>query len=357
MTSQPVEIELDLLPRKRFELIDVAQLVKEEIGDVFTQFRKSVFCSFHTTAGYLEQGACARLGYSRKQLDPFIRAIQQIFPPNAGYSHDQMELRQELSESEKECEPFNADSHLTFMGAGLKNCVTYLNRPDQPVYFIELDGVFKDQCRRRRTMVVAYDREAIVYRHRTAIPISSPRMIDSLNLKDPQYGLFEQIDEWLVKYGIEKGCVDLRLAPEERHVGLTVNEYETLLMRNDLTEVLHDPLRYMMRRGKNLLRNPGSIREKTRDYATYDLIHLYNQLMDTVPVGRAVIDRLLSALSSPASRILRLKRHVSLLVSNGATSGPGHIVQGTYQSPIMVQHCQADRGVRHLDIVIRSFDQ
>ena len=114
------------------------------------------------------------------------------------------------------------------------------------------------------------------------------------------------------------GALCLRLEPEDRHVGLTVNEYETLLMRNDLPQALRDPLRYMVQRGKKLLRHPSVIPGKTRDYAAYDLIHLYNDLMDNVPVGRSVIDRFLSVLSSPAKRILRLKRHVSLLVSDSA---------------------------------------
>jgi hypothetical protein len=266
-----------------------------------------------------------------------------------------MEMRVELSESEKEREPINADSHLTFIGAGLKNCVTYINKPEQPVYFIELDGVYKKHHRNRRTTVIAYDQEAIVHRGRIALPVNSTHMIDSLNLKDPRYGLFAQLEEWLRRYGIEKGRIDIRLAPDESHVGLTVNEYETMLMRNDLPEVLRDPLRYMVRRGKKLLRNPGSIPGKTRDYAAYDLIHLYNEFMDTVPVGRTMIDRILSVLSHPASRILRLKRHISLLVSNSEETGSTRIVQGVYQSPILVQHHPAEGGVRYLDIAIRSF--
>jgi len=356
MAVQPVEINLDIRPRKRYEIIDISSMVREEVGDVFADSRKSVFCSHHTTAGYLEQGACARLGYSQKQLDPFIRTIQTIFPHDAGYSHDQMELRDELSESEKEVEPINADSHLTFISAGLKNCVTYINKPDQPVYLIELDGVYKEHRRSRRTTVMAYDHEAIVRRDRLAIPVTSDHMIDALNLRDPRYGLFEQLEDWLESHGVEKGRIDIRLSPEERHVGLTVNEYETLLMRNDLPEVLRDPLRYMMQRGKKLLRNPASIPGRTRDYATYDLIHLYNELMDTVPVGRSIIDRILSVLSHPASRILRLKRHISLLVSSSQDTGDSRIVQGTYQSPILVQHNPADEGVRYLDITLRSFE-
>ena len=34
----------------------------------------------------------------------------------------------------------NADSHLTFIGSGMRNCVTYRNQPLAPVYFIDLDG-------------------------------------------------------------------------------------------------------------------------------------------------------------------------------------------------------------------------
>lgn len=353
MVSSPVELNLAIVPRQRFEIIDVTRMIQEEAGDVLSRFRKSVYCSLHTTAGYLEQGVCERLGNQRKDLDPLIRAIQRIFPHEAGYLHDQMQLRQELSEEEKETEPTNADSHLTFIGAGLKNCVTYLNRPGEPVHFIELDGVYQERRRRRRTTVVAYNGEEIVHRERLAIPVTTGRVIDSLNLKDPRFGLFEQLERRLSQLGVDKGRIEIRLAPDERHVGLTVNEYETLLMRNDLPEALSDPLRYMVRRGRKLLQHPSVIPGKTRDYATYDLIHLYNELMDSVPVGRSVIDRILSVLSTPASRILRLKRHVSLLVSDSA--GPNRIVQGTYQSPILVQHHAAEGGVRRLDITIRSF--
>ena len=42
------------------------------------------------------------------------------------------------------------------------------------------------------------------------------------------------------RHGISHGRIDLSLLPEERHAGLTVNEYETLLMRHDLREVLEN---------------------------------------------------------------------------------------------------------------------
>lgn len=354
MATQPLEINLDIDPQHRFEIIDVAALLRHEAGDVLDGFRKVVYCSLHTTAGYLEQGVCARLGHSRKQLDPLFRAIQKIFPHDAGYLHDCIQLRDELSASEKEREPINADSHLTFISAGLKNCVTYTHKPDQPVYFIELDGIYKEYRRQRHTAVLAYDDAEIVHRERLAVPVATEHLIESFNLKDPRHGLFEQLEDWLDRFGIEKGQIDIRLAPEEHHVGLIVNEYETLLMRNDLPEVLRDPLSYMVKHGKKLLRHPTTIPGKTLDYATFDLIHLYNEFMDVLPM-RSAVDKIISVLSTPASRILRLKRNISMLVSSSAETGPERIVQGTYQSPILVQHQAAKEGVRHFDVTLRSF--
>lgn len=351
---QPLEINLDITPTSRFQLIDVAERVREETDDALAPYRRALYCSHHTTAGYLEQGTSARLGHSPQALDPFFRIFQSMFPHDAGYFHDRMQLRDELTDQQKECEPINADSHLTFMGAGLKSCVAYDNRPKEPVYFVELDGIFKDIQRHRRTTVVGYDGEEIVHRGHIEIPVGGEYEIESHNLKDPRYGLFEQLEERLERCGVDKGRIEIRLAPEERDAGLTVNEYETLLVRNDLPEVLRDPVRYMVRRGRKLLSNPSAIPEKTRDYATHDLIHLYNELMDTLPVGRSIVDRLMSVLSTPAYRILRLKRHVDLLVSSSEESGPGRIVQGTYQTPILVQHHRPEGGVRHLDITVRS---
>ena len=355
MAARPIEVTLAITPRSRFEIIDVSEKIEQELGKDLGGFRKAQYCSLHTTAGYLEQGVCARLGHSRGQLDPFFRLIQRIFPPDAGYSHDRIQLREGLTELERASEPPNADSHLAFISAGLKNCVTYIHKRLQPVYFIELDGIYKERRRERKTAILAYNGAEIVRRERFPIPVSSNRAIESLNLSDARFGLFEQMAEWVREHGVEKGRFDVRLAPEERHVGLTVNEYETLLMRNDLPEVLRDPLKYMVDRGRKLLRHPSAIPGKTRDYAAYDLIHLYNELLDTVPVGRWLVDRIVSVLSSPASRFLRLKRHISLPISNSPETGQQEIVLGRYQSPILIQHHPASDGTRRLDITLRRF--
>ena len=68
-----------------------------------------------------------------------------------------------------------------------------------------------------------------------------------------------------------------------------------------------------------------------------------------------MIDRIFAALSTPAKRILRLKRHIRLLVSDSAEAGSNHILHGTYQSPILVQYHPAPNGVRHLNITLHRF--
>ena len=336
MAAQPMEINLAIRPKRRFEIVDVASLLREEVGEGLNPYRKAAYCSFHTTAGFLEQAVCARLGYSHKQLAFLIRGVQKIFPHNAGYFHDRMQLREELSDSEKEEEPINGDSHLTFIGAGLSNCVLYLHHPHEPVYFIELDGIYKHRARQRRTRVMAYSGTETVERGRVDIPVSKGRAVEAFNLQDPRYGLFSRVADWCRRHGVEKGYIDIRLAPEEKHVGMTVNEYETLLMRNDLPQALIDPLRFALQRGN-------------------DVVQLYNYLMAQVPVGRSVIDRIFAALSTPAKRILRLKRHIRLLVSDDAEAGANRILQGAYQSPILVQYHPAPNGVRRLHLSLHRF--
>jgi len=355
MAFHPFEITLTLTPKARFDVIDVAATIKEKVGDLASRYRKALYCSLHTTAGYLDQGICSRLRNSRSHLEPFFGAFQKLFPPDAGYYHDRLQLRTELSEAQRRCEPQNADSHLTFISAGLKNCVTYFNRLGMPVYFIDLDGMHQNIQRSRQTTILAYNTEEVVHSGRIAIPMSN-HSIDSVNLKDPRYGFFEQLDSLLNVCDIEKGRVDISLSRKEQHVGLTVNEYENLLIQKDLVEVLRDPLRYVARKGKSFFSDPSAMRGKVKYYATYDLVHIFNELMDALQVGRSVIERIVAkVLSVPASRFLGMKRNVSLLVSNQEASGPGRLIQGTYQSPILIQWQKAPHQQRYLDINLTRF--
>ena len=78
--SEPLEVTVDIVPTSRYELIDVAPRVREQVGDRLQGYRKVLYCSHHTTAGYLEQGVTSRLGKTNEELDPFFKFFQQLFP-------------------------------------------------------------------------------------------------------------------------------------------------------------------------------------------------------------------------------------------------------------------------------------
>jgi hypothetical protein len=332
----PTEIRLTLAPGGRFDVIDVAGRVQAEFGDVLERHRGALYCSLHTTAGYLDQRFASRLLHHRDRLSLFFRAFGAVFPPDAAYGHDQMHLRAELSPEQRAVEPRNGDSHLTFIGTGMRNCVTYRNRAASPVYFIDLDGMNQGTRRERRTSVVGYDRERVVERFRLAVP-TSRHPIDAVNLGDARLGLFEAIDDSLARAGIEKGRVDISLEAAERNVGLTVNEYETLLMQHDLREVLHDPLKFAAQKGRHMLDDPLAIPGKTINYARYDVVRVLNLLIEAFGVQESVVERLIAkVMAAPARRFLRTRR-ISFLASDHAQEGRSRVVRGTYQSPILVQ--------------------
>lgn len=135
-----------------------------------------------------------------------------------------------------------------------------------------------------------------------------------------------------------------------------MNEYETLLMRHDLSEVLRDPLRYMAERAGHMLGNPRAIPAKTLDYAKYDLVRVFNRLVDALGLRESMVETVLAkAIAMPAARFLRMKRSVSLLVSDRDVPGQGAIIEGTYQSPILVQWHRGAKRARALDVTLTRF--
>jgi len=355
MSLAPVEFNLELTPRARVDVIDVRRVVKQRFGNALNEYPRALCCSFHTTAGYLDQSVASRLNQTRTGVMPYIDVFRTMFPQGAGYAHDELERRTELSEAQKPEEPQNADSHLAFMAGALRTCVSYLNRPDEPVCFIDLDGVHAGRPRRRTTSVIGYSQEQIVAQMRITVPVSG-HAVDSVNLKNPSLGVYERCAELVARHGVSKGRIRLTLAPGERHAGLTVNEYETLLMRHDLSEVLRDPLRFMAEKAGHMLGNPRAIPSRTLDYAKYDLVRVFNQLVDALGLRESMVESVLSrAIAMPAARFLRMKRSVSLLVSDRGVSGSGAIVEGTYQSPILVQWHRERLQTRALDVTLTRF--
>ena len=352
----PLELTLELIPRSRVDVIDVRRALSTRFGDALDRYPRALCCSFHTTAGYLDPGVASRLNQSRAGVMPYIEVFRTMFPEGAGYEHDKMERRTELSDAQKPVEPPNADSHLAFMAGALRTCVAYQNKPGEPVSFIDLDGVHAGRSRRRFTSVLGYSVEEPVAQLRLTVPVSG-HAVDSVNLKNPQLGIYEQCAELVRAHGVTKGRLRITLAPGERHAGLTVNEYETLLMRHDLSDVLRDPLRFMAEKAGHILGNPRAIPAKTLDYAKYDLVRVFNRLLDTVGLRESMLETLISqAIAMPAARFLRMKRAVSLLVSDRQSPGVGAIVEGTYQSPILVQwHRGPKKRVRTLDVTLTRF--
>lgn len=347
----PTALRLKLAPQRRFEAIDVNHRISAESGDILHRYTRALYCSFHTTAGYLDQSLSARMHHRQDLLSQFFRAFHALFPEGGGYHHDRMELRSELTDAQKVVEPRNADSHLTYIGSGMRNCVTYRARADKPVYFIELDGMSEAIRRERTTKIVAYDEERTVARSSVAIPVSK-HPVDSINLADPRLGLLESINELLAQTGLQYGRVDLIVDPSERNVGLTVNEYETLLMQNDLADVLRNPLRFATIKARNALVDPLAIPGKTLNYAKYDVVRLFNSLMEALSLDEGSLERLIAkVMSLPARRFVRSRRVSFLAAGNSDTEG-AQLLRGTYQSPILVQWQSPEHQQRRIEIVL-----
>ena len=337
MQNSPIEIPLEISPKSRFDMTDISKIALDKMHGKVDSYKKAMYSSFHTTAGYLEQSLCSRLENNRERIASYIRAFRHLFPINADYLHDNMKLRSELSESEKKVEPKNADSHLTFISSGLRNNVTYANEPDIPVYFIDLDGVHEHGTRQRKTSVMFFNSEETVYEDIVQVPVSH-HPVDSINLRDPKLGYLDKLNQLLKSFDVEKGRVDISLDPSEKNAGLTVNEFETLLMTHDLIDVLKNPLEFVGEKGKYILNNPHTIPKRTREYAKYDFVHIFNELMDAFHISDSRVENILSKLFAlPAEKFLRVKRSISLPFSNNEEGKPAQIVEGRYQSPILIQ--------------------
>jgi hypothetical protein len=184
---------------------------------------------------------------------------------------------------------------------------------------------------------------------RIEVPVSA-HPIDSVNLKDPRLGIYSQLTEFVQRAGIPRGRLRVSLDPTERHSALTVNEYETLLMTHDLAEVLRNPLRYAAEKYWHALANPRAVPAKTLGYAKYDLVRVLNKSLDTLGLRGSIVEKVMAkTLAVPAARFFRMRRSVNLLVAACDAGRPG-IVEGTYQSPILVQWQHAPRRARLLNV-------
>lgn len=352
----PLELALPITPRARLDVVDIRARTTELHGDAVDGYRHCFYASEHSTAGFLPQSLAARLIDRFGSVGPYLDVFRTVFPEGAGYRHDQLELRSELAPEQKAVEPTNADSHLAFMGGGLRACVVGDAARTAPIYFVDFDGVYKDIPRKRIARVVGFNSEVEVARVTMDVPVSS-HPVDAVNLRAARLGLFEQMSELVTRHGVTKGRLRMELATSEQFASLTVNEYETLLMKHDLAEVLQNPLRFAKEKVRHAWNDPMAVPTKARDYAQYDLVRALNQLLDALGLHSSRIERLVArSLGAPASRFLRMRRSIDLMVSDAKSEGRGELVQGQYQSPILVQWRPAGGAVRRLDVSLTRFE-
>ena len=104
-----------------------------------------------------------------------------------------------------------------------------------------------------------------------------------------------------------------------------------------------------------MVKNPMAIPRKAKGYAKYDLVQFLNEFLDAAGLGESLLEKLIHKfMAFPASRFLRMKRSISLLAAQ-ETEGV-KFVEGTYQSPILVQWKRSPSRSRTLKISLMSLD-
>src|SRR3989442_5422001 len=91
ISPRPSELRLTLAPQRRFEAIDVNRRIADAAGDVLRRHQRALYCSFHTTAGDLDQSLSARLPTDRDGLSQFFGTFHALFPQGGEVRHNPME--------------------------------------------------------------------------------------------------------------------------------------------------------------------------------------------------------------------------------------------------------------------------
>lgn len=350
MKSIPPILGLEVSPDRRHQITDLRPAILEAVarGDLGPS-RHLLCVSHHTTAGFPDRRLRVRLGSDPARLSAFLAGLRDVFPREAGYEHDQLHRRAELTASEREQEPLNADAHLAYIGGGFTNCVLHLRSADAPVWFVDFDGTYQNRRletlrRTRRVTVVALDEEVETARVRFSVPV--PERAAAVPLDAPELGIMAAVEEVLAESGIQAGRVRFRLDDPGMDAGITVNEAEALLVNRDLVEVLADPLRFAHGPDGPHAGAPPAPAAAGLDRAL--------EAMRVSPERRR---RLLGrALASPSPRILRMRREGSLAVVPGdEPDHRGHLLVGRYQSPILVQRTGLPGGARKLSVSVLRF--
>ena len=142
----------------------------------------------------------------------------------------------------------------------------------------------------------------------------------------PALGFIGTLEKMVSRHEVAFGRFDVSLADDEEHAGLTVNEYEPLLMNYDLGDALRNPFRFMAQTGKDVrdvLRDPRTIPAKAMNFAQFDAVQVLNQVLDRIGLRDSVVERVVNkAVALPVSHFLRMKRGFSLPVLDRRGDGP-----------------------------------
>src|SRR3989442_8078721 len=102
ISPRPSELRLTLAPQRRFEAIDVNRRIADAAGDLLRRHQRALYCSFHTTAWYLDQSLSARLRTDRVGLSQFFCTFHELFPQRCEEHHYRNELLLELNAAPRE---------------------------------------------------------------------------------------------------------------------------------------------------------------------------------------------------------------------------------------------------------------
>lgn len=380
-------LRLHLHPRQRPEVLDLRPRLDEAVASGSLGDARRILClSHHTTAGFLNRGLRQRVGRDPERLRSFLEALGGVFPPEAGYEHDRLHLRHELTEDQKACEPLNADAHLAFIGGGFTNCAVLDATASSPVWFVDFDGVYEDRKgqpihRVRRATAIGFRREETVAR--VELPVPVPSRAGVVRLDDPALGLYEQAEALAEREGVAAGRLRVRLADPAPGVGITVNEFEALLMERDVTRVLENPLDFA-REGALALtraiealgvpgRRLGRLLDRVLAHPATRVLRMQTELSlgllapELVPTGdvpsgeddTSGTSLPLEAQDGPATGAAGTRRREAVRPDRPSVSPPleppVRVLRGTYQSPILVQHAGGPGNTRMLQVSITRF--
>ena len=357
MAASPSEFALELTPRARVDVFDVRAEVSSRYGDALSPYPRALCCSFHTTAGYLDRGVAARLNQGPDGVMPYIDVFRTMFPEGAGYEHDKIERRTELSPAQRPQEPLNADSHLAFMAG----------RPQ------DLRGVSESAraSRCRSSISTACMPAGPRTRHTSVIGYSAEEAVATGAHRRSGFGPQCRIGE-------PEGSASRRLRAVRRSRASARRGQGAHPPFTGARRAACGPDRQRVRDAPDASRPVGSAarsaavhggkggahaRQSARDSragrsTTRSTISCASSIASLTRwgCGQSRVENVLSrAIAMPASRFLRMKRSVSLLVSDRDAAAKAAIVEGTYQSPILVQWHRGNGRMRVLDVTVTRF--